>query len=153
MKKEPVPAGPKTKMTPEILNKLEIAWQLGASDAIACKSAGITPSTLRKYLNENPEYYAVMDKCKSQLILQALSNTTQAMLGKAHDGKPYSKNQDECNKVALETSKWMLTHGQAKADFATRTELTGADGKPLNSLEINLDLVKEMDKHFNETYK
>ena len=66
MKKEPVPAGPKTKMTPEVLNKLEIAWQLGASDAIACKSAGITPATLRKYLDENPEYYAVMDKCKSQ---------------------------------------------------------------------------------------
>lgn len=34
---------------------------------------------------------------------------------------------------------------------AQKHELTGKDGQPLNALSVNLDLVKEMENHFDKT--
>lgn len=34
---------------------------------------------------------------------------------------------------------------------AQKHELTGKDGEPLNALSVNLDLVKEMENHFDKT--
>ena len=145
-------AGRPTVMTKDTLQKLEQAWNIGATDKIACASAGIAESTLYNYLVEHPEYVEVKEHCKSQIAIQALNNTAQAMQGKNWNGQPYSKDEAECSRVALETSKWALTHGKFKADFAERTELTGADGESLAPVikYVTKEEITEVDKHIDE---
>lgn len=145
-------AGRPTVMTKDTLQKLEQAWNIGATDKIACASAGIAESTLYNYLVEHPEYVEVKEHCKSQIAIQALNNTAQAMQGKNWNGQPYSKDEAECSRVALETSKWALTHGKFKADFAERTELTGADGESLAPVikYVTKEEIAEVDKHIDE---
>ena len=146
------PGGRPTVMTKEILSKLEAAWNIGATDRIACASAGIGEATLYKYLSEHPEYVEVKDHCKSQLAIQALNNTAQAMQGKNWKGDPYSDDRNECARVALDTSKWALTHGPHKGDYANRTEVTGADGESLNVLVkyVTKEEIAEVDAHIDE---
>ena len=145
-------AGRPTVMTRDTLQKLEQAWMIGATDKIACASAGIAESTLYNYLVEHPEYVEVKEHCKSQIAIQALNNAAQAMQGKNWKGDPYSKDEAECSRVALETSKWTLTHGKFKADFAERKELTGADGESLAPVikYVTKEEVEEVDKHIDE---
>lgn len=142
-------AGRPTVMTKETLQKLEAAWNIGATDKIACASAGIAESTLYNYIVEHPEYMEVKEHCKSQIAIQALNNAAQAMQGKNWKGDPYSNDASECSKIALETSKWALTHGKYKADFAERTEVTGADGESLAPVikYVTKEEVEEVDKH------
>jgi hypothetical protein len=145
-------AGRPTVMTKEVLQKLEQAWNIGATDRIACASAGIAESTLYNYLVEHPEYVEVKEHCKSQIAIQALNNTAQAMQGKNWNGQPYSNDSAECSRIALETSKWALTHGKYKADFAERTEVTGADGESLAPVikYVTKEEIAEVDKHIDE---
>lgn len=145
-------AGRPTVMTKDTLQKLEQAWMIGATDRIACASAGIAEATLYNYLVDHPEYVEIKEHCKSQIAIQALNNTAQAMQGKAWDGKPYSPDVAECSKVALETSKWALTHGKYKADFAERQEITGADGESLAPVikYVTKEEVEEVDNHIKE---
>lgn len=145
-------AGRPTVMTKDTLQKLEQAWQIGATDKIACASAGIAESTLYNYIVEHPEYMEVKEHCKSQIAIQALNNAAQAMQGKNWKGDPYSADAGECSRVALETSKWALTHGKYKADFAERTEVTGADGESLAPVikYVTKEEVAEVDKHIDE---
>ena len=145
-------AGRPTVMTKETLQKLEAAWNIGATDKIACASAGIAESTLYNYIVEHPEYMEVKEHCKSQIAIQALNNTAQAMQGKNWKGDPYCDDASECSKIALETSKWALTHGKFKADFAERTELTGADGESLAPVikYVTKEEIAEVDKHIDE---
>lgn len=145
-------AGRPTVMTKETLQKLEAAWNIGATDKIACASAGIAESTLYNYIVEHPEYMEVKEHCKSQIAIQALNNAAQAMQGKNWKGDPYSTDAAECSKIALETSKWALTHGKYKADFAERTEVTGADGESLAPIikYVTKEEVEEVDKHIDE---
>lgn len=144
--------GQPTVMTRDTLQKLEQAWNIGATDRIACASAGIAESTLYNYLAKHPEYVEVKNHCKSQIAIQALNNTAQAMQGKNWKGDRYSDDPNECARVALETSKWTLTHGNSKGDYASRTELTGADGEPLNTIVkyVTKEEVEEVDKHIDE---
>ena len=51
-----MPAGRPSKMTPEVLKKLQDAFLLGCTDEEACFAADITGTTLYNYQNENPEY-------------------------------------------------------------------------------------------------
>ena len=145
-------AGRPTVMTKETLQKLEAAWNIGATDKIACASAGIAESTLYNYIVEHPEYMEVKEHCKSQIAIQALNNTAQAMQGKNWKGDPYCDDASECSKIALETSKWALTPGKFKADFAERTELTGADGESLAPVikYVTKEEIAEVDKHIDE---
>ena len=152
MKKKYDHPGQPTVMTKETLQELERAWKIGATDRIACASAGIAESTLYNYLSNHPEYVEVKEYCKSQLAIQALNNTAQAMQGKNWRGDPYSDDSNECAKIALETSKWALTHGPHKGEYASRTELTGADGESLNTIVkyVTKEDIEEVDKHINE---
>lgn len=144
--------GQPTVMTKETLQKLEQAWMIGATDRIACASAGIAESTLYNYLSTHPEYVEVKNHCKSQLAIQALNNTAQAMQGKNWKGEPFNSDPNECSKVALETSRWALTHGPHKADYAQRTEVTGADGEALNVMVkyVTQEEIDEVDEHIDE---
>lgn len=48
--------GRPTKMTEAVLLKLDEAFLMGCTDREACLFADISPSTLYKYAEENPEY-------------------------------------------------------------------------------------------------
>ncbi len=48
--------GRPTKMTEGVIRILEDCFAIGCSDTIACIRAGIVPSTLYKYCDENPEF-------------------------------------------------------------------------------------------------
>lgn len=105
--------GRPTVMTPDVLQKLNQAFAFGASDSEACFYADIAPSTLYEYCNANPEFSERKEALKLKPILKARETVVKALDDPEH-------------------AKWYLSR-KAKNEFGTRTELTGADGEPLNS--------------------
>lgn len=101
-------------MTPDVLQKLEEAFLVGASDEQACLYADIAVRTLHYYCEANPDFLQRKELLKHQPRLQAKINVTAAI--KAKD---------------VDVSKWLLD--RTDKDFATKTktEVTGADGQPL----------------------
>jgi hypothetical protein len=58
-------------MTEATLQKLETAFLLGCSDREACLAAGIAPSTLYAYAQENPAFSEQKETLKTNPQLQA----------------------------------------------------------------------------------
>ncbi len=65
--------GRPTKMTVEILQKLESAFSIGATDRIACIHAGIVPATLYNYCKENPSFLERKELLKESPKFEALT--------------------------------------------------------------------------------
>jgi hypothetical protein len=101
-------------MTQDVVNKLEQAFSLGATDLEACFYAGITKPTLYKYQDENPEFIDRKKALKEKLVLKARSVVADAL-----------ENKDK------QTAQWYLER-RKKDEFSIRQEQTGADGKDLN---------------------
>lgn len=101
-------------MTQDVVNKLEQAFSLGATDLEACFYAGITKPTLYKYQDENPEFIDRKKALKEKLVLKARSVVADAL-----------ENKDK------QTAQWYLER-RKKDEFSTRHEQTGKDGKDLN---------------------
>jgi hypothetical protein len=55
----------------QILQKLEFAFKLGASDKEACVEAGISPQTLYNYQSKNPDFLEHKEAWKSTPVLKA----------------------------------------------------------------------------------
>lgn len=108
-----LPCGKPTVMTPETLTKLAIAFARGASDVEACFFAGIGKTTLYNYQNAHPEYVEHKEALKDSLIFKARGVIEDAIT----DGDK-------------DMAKWYLER-KKKAEFTTRQEVTGAEGKPL----------------------
>lgn len=70
-KKEKNPVGRPSKITAEVLGKLEQAFSIGASDAEACRHAGINPDTLYEYQKKNPKYTEKKEALKKTPVLKA----------------------------------------------------------------------------------
>lgn len=51
-----MPAGRPTKMTPDVVKKIEEAFLMGCSDAEACLFADISKQTLYNYQDKHPEF-------------------------------------------------------------------------------------------------
>lgn len=102
--------GRPTKVTPQILARLEEQWMNGANDSQACFIAGITPQTLYTYQERNPEYLIKKEACKGNIALNAKHTIARHV----------KRDPELALKVVerLEKDTWSL-----------RTELTGADGK------------------------
>ena len=105
--------GRPTVMTPENIAKLEIAFSNGASDLEACFVAGISKSTFYDYCKENPSFSDRKEALKDMPKYRARVNIVEAI-----------NNGDK------QQSNWYLER-KAKAEFAQRTEQTGADGTPI----------------------
>ena len=123
--------GRPTKMTTEVVLKLEQAFLIGANDSLACSYAGISRNTFYEYLKKNPNYQDRIDDLRNMPKLKAL----QTVENKIHD---------------IDTAKWYLER-KMKEEFASRTEQTGANGKDLIPEEANN--VKELSDKFNEFIK
>lgn len=94
--------GRPTKMTHELIAKLEHAWSMGCSDSEACLYADIVPSTLYRYCESNPEFSERKEMLKSRIVFKArkamddlLDSTDETIKHKAavdvlnrYDGKP-----------------------------------------------------------------
>jgi hypothetical protein len=98
-------------MTDETLRKLEEVFALGGTDIEACLYADISKSTLYNYQQENPEFLERKEKLKERPFLKARQTIVKGL-------------DDPAN------AKWYMER-KGKGEFATRTELTGAEGKPL----------------------
>ena len=93
-----------TKMTPDILNKLEYAFSIGCSDLEACLHANIGKSTLYDYQNAHPEFSERKALLKDKLILQSRNIIASKL-----------KEKD------IDTAKWYLER-KKKSEFSTRIE-------------------------------
>lgn len=100
-----------TKMTPDILVKLQHAFDIGSTDEEACASAQISTTTLYNYQNEHPEFLEEKTWRKEKPILKA----KQTIVDSLDDPK---------------NAQWYLER-KKKDEFSTRSELTGKDGKDL----------------------
>jgi len=123
--------GRPTIMTPEILNKLEVAYSNDATDEQACFLANISHQTLYNYQKEHPEFIERKKALKSMVTYQAKSNLKELIFSQ----------EKELEKEKIEASKWILPKKE-KQDYSERTELTGKDGK---------DLIVNVVKYDNDT--
>lgn len=106
------PVGRPSVMTAEVLRKLEEAFAIGASDKEACFYADIAPSTLYKHQEETPEFMERKEALKERPVLLARQSVIKGL-----DADP---------QLALK-----YLERRKPSEFATRRELTGADGKDL----------------------
>lgn len=95
-------------MTPEIINKLEQAYSIDATDEEACIFAGIGTSTLYNYQNEHPDFVERKKLLKEKLVFKARTNIAS-----------------EINKGNVDLSKWYIER-KKKKEFSTQVvnELT-----------------------------
>ena len=59
-------------MDRDTLDKLDYAYGIGCNNAEACLYAGISQSTLYRYLNNNPDYADHVELLKRRPVLKAL---------------------------------------------------------------------------------
>lgn len=103
--------GRPTIMTPEIISKLEEVFAIGGSDNEACFYAGIGKSTLYNYQQEHPEFLERKEALKERPILKARQTIVKGL-------------------EEADNAKWFLER-KVKKEFASRSEITGANGEPL----------------------
>lgn len=108
--------GRPSKMTPEVLNKLEQAFLLGCTDQEACLLADISPNTLNLYQRANPLFYERKLQLKESPTVKARATIVADL-------------------DSPESAKWYLER-KRKDEFSTKTE-TEATGT------ITLAIAKE----------
>lgn len=109
-----MPAGRPTKMTLELVNKLEACFLIGATDTEACIVAGISRETFYKYCTKNPEFADRKDMLKDmpsykarKVVDSALDDNDINTAHKVLDRKEGSKVKQEITGKdggAIETS-------------------------------------------------
>ena len=128
-KKDPkdyLPTGRPTKVTPEVVTKLEQAFSMGCTDEEACLFADISRMSLQRYQEAHPSFRDRKALLKQKLVLKARSVIAEAL-----------------NRKDENTAKWYLER-KAKNEFSARQELTGADGENLIPV-IEIQPVKASD--------
>ena len=105
-------AGRPTKMTPEVIQKLETAFIAGCTDLEACCYADVGKSTLYDYCQEHPEFSERKETLKNQPIMQSRFIVQSALL----DGDLNTANRvidrKEGQKITQENVNVDLTHEQ-----------------------------------------
>lgn len=66
-------------MTTEVLNKLEEVFALGGTDTEACMYADISPRTLYKYQEENPDFVQRKEALKEKPFLKARKTIVESL--------------------------------------------------------------------------
>lgn len=112
-------SGRPTSFTPEVIQKLEDAFAMGATDGGACLYAGIAQSSLYNYQKENPSFVERKTLLKHKPVLKAL-NTVVSALSDPHHARWYLERKHEDFKDKKEV-KHTITH-----DPETKKELDEA---------------------------
>lgn len=113
------PVGRPTKMTPEVVMKLEQAFAIDASVEEACSYADISRNTFYVWLKENAEYQDRIDELRQRPVLKARQTIAKSLDNPQH-------------------AQWYLSR-KKKSEFTERIENTGADGAPLVIKLISFD--------------
>jgi hypothetical protein len=123
----PDEVGRPTVMTQDVINKLEQAFSLGASDVEACFFAGISHQTLYNYQDKNPEFIERKKALKEKLVLKARSVIASSM-----------ESGDK------QTAQWYLER-RKKDEFSTKVENehTGKDGSPI-SIDVTSSILAKI---------
>lgn len=100
--------GRPTKMTTEVIAKLEQAFAVGASDTQACFYAEVSVDALYKYIKKNPKFGERKEALKDNPVLKAK--------------KTLVDNLDN-----PENARWYLER-KLKKEFSIRQEITGEEG-------------------------
>lgn len=120
-------AGRPTIMTPELVNKLEMAFSMGCTDLEACLFANISKQTLYNYQEKHPGFVDRKEMLKQKLVLKARTVIAEAL-----------------NKKDENTAKWYLER-KRKDEFSPKADT-----------EINLNikqaLVEFVDGESSGTY-
>lgn len=126
--------GRPTKMTPEIIGKLETSFSNGYTDVQACVMANINPSTLYEYCKENPEFSEKKEELKKRVDIQAKLNIVKSLQAGDKD-----------------ISKWWLER-KCKEEFSLRTEHTGKNGEDIKQKVIYIDKEEKgsYEKHIDD---
>lgn len=103
--------GRPTVFTPDVVQKLESAFSLGATYEEAAAFAGISKRALFYHLEENEEFLHRIEAHRDSLILKARTTMVNNL-------------QDP------QWAKWYLER-KAKKEFSTRLEHSGPDGGPM----------------------
>lgn len=119
--------GRPTRMTIEVLNKLNEAFAFDCTDEEACLYAEITPKTLYNYQKKSPEFLQ-----RKQLLKQTPFLLARQSIISGFKGNP---------EIAL---KYM--ERKKKDEFSLRLEKTGRDGKDLYPEMSDDDLNIELEK-------
>ena len=113
-----------TKLTPDTVNKLEEVFALDGSVEEACFYANISRQTYYNWIKDNPEMEDRFDSLRQKPVLKARQAVVKG-LDNFDNGLRY-----------LERKK--------KLEFSLRTELTGADGGPIQTeIDDNLGKITE----------
>ena len=103
--------GRPTKMTPEVVTKLEEVFALDGTVEEACFYAGISRNAYYEWVKAKPELNDRFEELRQRPFLKARQTIV--------------KNLDQ-----PEHAKWYMER-KKKREFAQRTEMTGEDGKDL----------------------
>ena len=115
--------GRPTKMTDEVVRKLEEGFVMGLNDAEASLYAGICKQTLYDYCKLHPEFTDRKELLKEQPKIRAKKNITEAI-----------------DKGNITVSQWYMER-RSREEFSLKQEvdLGNKDDKPF---EINVTMVK-----------
>lgn len=113
--------GRPTKLTDEIVKKLEDAFSIGSTILEACIHAGISKQTYYNWIEDKPELLDYFEQLREKPVLKARNNIAKLI----QNGDP-------------ETSKWFLER-KKKDEFSLRTELTGKNGEGIKIRVIDYD--------------
>lgn len=110
-----------TKMTKEVLQKLEAWFSNSLTDEECCLYADINPSTLYRYIDKNPEFWKRKERLKKKPNIQAKVNWIKKI-----------------NASDYQASKEWLER-KSKDEFSMKTE---SDNKNELTWEIKMELPK-----------
>jgi hypothetical protein len=125
-------AGAPTKMTKEVVDKLEHAFMRGFNDEQASFYAGIDKSTLYNYCKLHPEFSTKKEILKSHLVMQSKINVFEAI---------------ESGSVL--DSKWLLER-KAKDEFSLKTETEHSGEVKSKVVYIEKEEKENYKKHINQ---
>ena len=114
----------------EIIQSLQPYLEAGLSRNKACDKIGLPPQTLSNWVQNDEALGMKLQGWENATNILAMRNIMDAIAKEA-------ELEDDARK---ETSKWWLER-RMKAEFSTRQENTGADGKDLPSPIISLNRV------------
>jgi translation elongation factor EF-G len=86
-------AGRPTIMTPDIIAKLEEAFEWGCSDLEACGHANIGKSTLYNYQEAHPEFVERKEQLKENPVRKARQSVVQSLESDPKLAMDYLKNK------------------------------------------------------------
>jgi len=101
-------------MTESVIRILEEAFMNGMTDLRACEMAKISKTSFYHHLNIDSKFADRIELAKEFLVQAARMVVSSAI-----------KQKD------INTAKWYLER-KAKEEFGVRTEVTGAEGEPIN---------------------